>query len=117
MPTFRIDDRELTVPEGTTVLQAALANGVEIPHYCYHPGLSVAGNCRICLVEVEKNPRPQIACYVQAAEGMVVATQSPLAREACTSGILIEPRRPGVYSPGCRSVPLSSTTPRRCGPT
>ncbi len=72
MPTFRIDDRELTVPDGTTVLQAALQNGIEIPHYCYHDGLSIAGNCRICLVEIEKFPKPAIACNTVVAEGMVV---------------------------------------------
>ena len=77
MPTFRIDDRELTVPDGTTVLQAALAHGVEIPHYCYHPGLSIAGNCRICLVEIEKFPKPAIACNTVAAEGMVVHADGP----------------------------------------
>ncbi|HHN75663.1 MAG TPA: 2Fe-2S iron-sulfur cluster binding domain-containing protein [Acidobacteria bacterium] len=76
MPTFTINDRELTVPEGTTILQAALANGIDIPHYCYHPGLSIAGNCRICLVEVEKFPKPAIACNTVVSDGMVVSTES-----------------------------------------
>ncbi len=80
MPTFKIDDRELTVPDGTTVLQAALANGIEIPHYCYHPGLSIAGNCRICLVAIEKFPKPAIACNTVVTEGMVVTTQSDAVR-------------------------------------
>ena len=84
MPTITIDGRKLEFTPGQTIMQVAHAAGIEIPHYCYHPGLSVAGNCRICLVEVEKNPRPQIACYVQAGEGMVVATQSALAKEART---------------------------------
>lgn len=77
MPTFRIDDHELSVPDGTTVLQAALANGIEIPHYCYHPGLSIAGNCRICLVEIEKFPKPAIACNTVVSEGMVVHSNTP----------------------------------------
>lgn len=92
MPTFRIDDRELTVPDGTTVLQAALAAGIEIPFYCYHPGLAIAGNCRICLVEVEKAPKPQISCNTVVAEGMVVRTTSEKVkqwREAVMEYLLI----------------------------
>jgi len=84
MPTITIDGRKLEFAPGQTIIEVAHAAGIEIPHYCYHPGLSIAGNCRICLVEVEKNPRPQIACYVPAADGMVVSTQSALAREART---------------------------------
>lgn len=76
MPTFKIDDREYTCPDGWTVLQAALEHGIDIPHYCYHPGLSIAGNCRICLVEIEKFPKPAIACNTVATEGMVVHTKS-----------------------------------------
>ena len=75
MVTFTIDGRELTVPAGTTILQAAHAHDIRIPHYCYHPGLSIAGNCRICLVDVEKFPKPAIACNTFVSEGMVVHTQ------------------------------------------
>ena len=74
MPNITIDGRQLTVPDGTTILQAALASGIDIPHYCYHPALSIAGNCRICLVEVEKVPKPVIACNTAVSEGMVVFT-------------------------------------------
>ena len=81
MPTFTIDDREISCPDGWTVLQAAHASGIEIPHYCYHPGLSIAGNCRICLVEIEKFPKPAIACNTVATEGMVVHTRSDKVRE------------------------------------
>jgi NADH-quinone oxidoreductase subunit G len=83
MVTFTIDGRELSVPKGTTIMQAAHANGIAIPHYCYHPGLSIAGNCRICLVEVEKFPKPAIACNTVVTDGMVVHTQqsSEKARE------------------------------------
>ena len=56
-PRSRIDGKEVEVPAGTTVIQAARAAGIEIPHYCCHPGLSIAGNCRMCLVEIEKAPR------------------------------------------------------------
>lgn len=76
MPTITIDGQTFDVPQGITILQAALAKGIEIPHYCYHPGLEIAGNCRICLVEVEKNPKPQIACNTFISDGMVVFTQS-----------------------------------------
>ncbi len=81
MPNLTIDGRQLTVPDGTTILQAALAAGIDIPYYCYHPGLSIAGNCRICLVEVEKFPKPVIACNTAVAEGMVVYTQSEKTKE------------------------------------
>ena len=77
MPKLSIDGRELSVGDGTTVIQAAEKLGIFVPRYCYHPGLSIAGNCRICLVEVEKLPKLQIACNTQVAEGMAVLTQSP----------------------------------------
>ena len=76
MPTLTIDGKSVTVPEGTTVLQACELAGSPVPFYCYHPGLSIAGNCRICLVEIEKMPKLQIACYLRAADGMVVHTTS-----------------------------------------
>ena len=57
MPDLTIDGREVSVPKGTTVIQAGETLGIFIPRYCYHPGLSIAGNCRICLVEVEKAPQ------------------------------------------------------------
>ena len=82
MATITIDGRALPFTPGQTIIEVAQSNGIEIPHYCYHPGLSVAGNCRICMVEVEKNPKPQIACYVPAADGMVVHTKSTVAKEA-----------------------------------
>jgi NADH-quinone oxidoreductase subunit G len=76
MPKLTIDEREVDVPKGTTVIQAAEQLGIFIPRYCYHPGLSIAGNCRICLVEVEKIPKLQVACNTPVAEGMVVHTNS-----------------------------------------
>ncbi len=81
MPSLSIDGRELSVPSGTTVIQAAEKLGIFVPRYCYHPGLSVAGNCRICLVEVEKSPKLQIACNTPASEGMVVYTNSDKAED------------------------------------
>jgi len=76
MPTLKVDGEEITVEKGTTIIRAAEELGIFIPHYCWHPGLSIAGNCRMCLVEVEKFPKPQIACHIQCQDGMVVHTQS-----------------------------------------
>jgi NADH-quinone oxidoreductase subunit G len=72
-----IDGKEVTTTKGKTVIQAAAEVGITIPYYCYHPKLSIAGNCRMCLVEIEKMPKLQIACNTQAMEGMSVFTQSP----------------------------------------
>ena len=81
MPSLSIDGREVNVAQGTTVIQAAEELGIFIPRYCYHPGLSIAGNCRICLVEVEKFPKLQIACNTFVGEGMVVHTNSEKAED------------------------------------
>ena len=76
MPNLTIDGNPIEVPPGTTIIQAAEKLGINIPHYCYHPALPVSGNCRICMVEVEKQPKLQISCYTPVAEGMVVKTNS-----------------------------------------
>ena len=76
MPTLTIDGKQITVPDGTTVIQAAGKLGIFVPRYCYHPGLSIAGNCRICLVEIEKAPKLQIACNTPVTQGMVVRTDT-----------------------------------------
>jgi NADH-quinone oxidoreductase subunit G len=81
MPTLTIDGRQIESRDGSTVIQAAERLGIFVPRYCYHPGLSIAGNCRICLVEVEKYPKLQIACNTPVAEGMVVHTKSPNAED------------------------------------
>jgi NADH-quinone oxidoreductase subunit G len=72
-----IDGRELSVPKGRTVLEAALDNGVELPYYCFHPGLGVDGSCRVCVVKVEKMPKLQTSCSTVCTEGMVVHTRTP----------------------------------------
>ena len=77
--TLTIDGREVTVPQGTSLLQAAERVGVEVPHYCYHPGLSAPAQCRICLVEVEGAPKLQPSCVTMAQDGQVVHTDSPSA--------------------------------------
>jgi NADH-quinone oxidoreductase subunit G len=72
--TITIDGGEIRTAQGKTVIEAALEAGIAIPHYCYHPRLSIAGNCRMCLVEIEKMPKLQIACNTRVSEGMTVHT-------------------------------------------
>jgi NADH-quinone oxidoreductase subunit G len=101
MPSFKLDDREIPFEKGDTIIKAAWRLGIEIPHYCWHPGLSVAANCRMCLVEIEpppggrammldilkwdptkndyvpdRKPKLQPACQVQVTEGMVVRSDT-----------------------------------------
>ncbi|MGA3004471.1 MAG: NADH-quinone oxidoreductase subunit NuoG [Acetobacteraceae bacterium] len=81
MPKLTVDGREVEAPAGATVLQAAEAAGIEIPRFCYHDRLSIAGNCRMCLVEIEKTPpKPISSCTYPAADGMVVHTDTPMVR-------------------------------------
>jgi NADH-quinone oxidoreductase subunit G len=76
MPNIIIDGKKLEFKQGQTIIEAAKDNGIEIPHFCWHPELSVSGNCRICLVEVEQMPKLVIACSTIASEGMIVHTNS-----------------------------------------
>jgi NADH-quinone oxidoreductase subunit G len=81
MAKVTVDDIEVEVPNGSSVLQACEAAGKEIPRFCYHERLSVAGNCRMCLVEIEKAPpKPISSCTYPVADGMVVHTDSPMVR-------------------------------------
>ncbi len=73
--TITIDGVEVKVPKGTNLIEAAKSIGIEIPYYCYHPNLSIAGNCRMCQVQVEGSPKLTIACNTGATAGMVVRTQ------------------------------------------
>ncbi len=59
MPKLTIDGKELDAPDGINLIQAAERLGIEIPHYCYHPALTIVGNCRMCLVEIEKSQQPR----------------------------------------------------------
>ncbi|MCB2055191.1 MAG: NADH-quinone oxidoreductase subunit G [Geminicoccaceae bacterium] len=74
MPKLSIDGEEVEVPAGSTVLQACEAAGREIPVFCFHQRLNIAGNCRMCLVEMEKSPKPIASCAMPAADGMVIRT-------------------------------------------
>ena len=82
MPKLEIDGRQIEVQNGATVMDAANALGIAIPHFCYHKKLSIAANCRMCLVQVEKAPKPLPACATPVAEGMKVFTESEYARTA-----------------------------------
>ena len=82
MVSIEINGQQLQVPEGTMVIQAADDAGITIPRFCYHKKLSVAANCRMCLVEVEKVAKPLPVCATPVSEGMRVFTRSPMALEA-----------------------------------
>jgi NADH-quinone oxidoreductase subunit G len=76
MPKLTINGVEIEVPFGITVMQACQLQGIEIPHFCYHDRLAIAGNCRMCLVEMEKSPKPVASCAMPVADGMVIRTDS-----------------------------------------
>jgi NADH-quinone oxidoreductase subunit G len=82
MPKLTIDGRETEVRNGATVMEAANALGIYIPHFCYHKKLSIAANCRMCLVQIEKAPKPQPACATPVTDGMKVSTGSDYAKQA-----------------------------------
>ena len=82
MAKLTVDGIEVEVPNGASVLQACEAVGVEVPRFCYHERLSVAGNCRMCLVEIEKAPKPVASCAYPVADGMVVKTDTLTVRNA-----------------------------------
>ena len=79
---LKINDIEIEIEEGLTVLQACEKAGVEIPRFCYHEKLSIAGNCRMCLVEMEKSPKPIASCAMPAADGMNIKTNTPFVKKA-----------------------------------
>ncbi len=82
MPKVTVDGTEVEIQAGSTVLQACEVAGVEIPRFCYHERLSIAGNCRMCLVEVEKSPKPVASCAMPVNEGMVIKTDTPMVHKA-----------------------------------
>ena len=82
MLKVKVNDIEIEIEEGLTVLQACEKAGVEIPRFCYHEKLSIAGNCRMCLVEMEKSPKPVASCAMPVAEGMNIKTNTPLVEKA-----------------------------------
>ena len=85
MLKVEIDGREVEVPHGSTVMDATNKLGIYVPHFCYHKKLSIAANCRMCLVEVEKAPKPLPACATPVTDGMKVKTASGVAKKAQNS--------------------------------
>ena len=81
MPKLTIDGTGIEVEPGLTVLQACEQAGIEIPRFCYHERLSIAGNCRMCLVEMEKSPKPIASCAMPAADAMVIRTDTTKVRK------------------------------------
>ena len=79
MTNIEIDGKQVSVPPGGTVMDGARQLGIYIPYFCYHKKLSIAANCRMCLVQVEKAPKPMPACSTPAVEGMKVSTHSAMA--------------------------------------
>ncbi len=82
MPTLTVDGKQIEFKQGQTVIEAARTAGIDIPHFCWHPSLSISGNCRVCLVEIEKMPKLAIACSTYATDGMVVHSKSDKALDA-----------------------------------
>src|SRR5210317_2191188 len=82
MLKLKVNEIEVEVEEGLTVLQACEKAGVEIPRFCYHEKLNIAGNCRMCLVEMEKSPKPIASCAMPAADGMAIKTDTPQVHKA-----------------------------------
>src|SRR3546814_13442241 len=82
MPKLTVDGIEVEVAPGSTVLQACELAGAEIPHFCYHERLSIAGNCRMCLVEMEKAPKPIASCAMPAGEGIIIRTDTEKVKKA-----------------------------------
>jgi NADH-quinone oxidoreductase subunit G len=80
--TLTIDGQQVVVEKGKTVLQAAIEHGISVPYYCYHPGISIDGSCRVCIVKIEKMAKLQTSCSTLCAEGMVVSTRTPEVVEA-----------------------------------
>jgi NADH-quinone oxidoreductase subunit G len=80
--TLTVDGRQVRAPAGTLLIEACKNAGIEVPSFCYYPGLSLQGACRMCLVEIAKMPKLQTACTVPVTEGMEVTTQSETVRQA-----------------------------------
>jgi NADH dehydrogenase (ubiquinone) Fe-S protein 1 len=80
--TVTVDGIDVLVENGSSVLQACEQVGIEIPRFCFHERLLIAGNCRMCLVEIEKSPKPQASCAIPVGPGMKVFTDTPLVKKA-----------------------------------
>ena len=82
MPKIKINNKEIEVENGLTILQACESIGIEIPRFCYHERLSIAGNCRMCLVEMENSPKPVASCAMPVSEGISIKTNTDFVKKA-----------------------------------
>jgi len=87
MVAVTVNGKQLMLPKGKNLLQALLDAGHYVPHYCYHPALTVDGNCRLCLIEIEGRPRPEISCNMEVNEGLSIKTDSEMV-ESCRTGMM-----------------------------
>ena len=100
--TLTIDGQQVTVAKGKTVLQAAIEAGISVPYYCYHPGLSVDGSCRVCIVKIEKMPKLQTSCSTACTDGMVVTTRDPETIDGARRRLRVPARQSPARLPGVR---------------
>ena len=103
MPKLTVDGLEIEVPPGSTVLQACEAAGREIPVFCFHQRLNIAGNCRMCLVEMERSPKPIASCAMPASEGMVIRTDTAAGPQGAQERARDAPDQPPAGLPDLRS--------------
>src|SRR4026208_559081 len=97
--TLTIDGRQITVEKGKTVLQAAIESGTSVPYYCYPPGISIDGSCRVCIVKIEKMPKLQTSCSTVCADGMVVHTRDTDVVEARAGTLELLLGHPPLHRP------------------
>ncbi len=100
--TLTVNGKTITAPKGTLLIEACKQYGIEIPAFCYYPGLSLQGACRMCLVEIEKMPKMQTACTTPVAEGMVVQTETEKVVQARKATLEIAACQPSSRLPGLR---------------
>ena len=105
--TVTINGQQIETQAGRLLIDVADENNIVIPRFCYHKRLSVAANCRMCLVEIERSPKPMPACATQCMDGMVVQTRSGAALAAQKSTMV--PHCPNRYSCHIRRLPLHLT--------
>ena len=112
--TFTMDGREVIGPKGTTLLEAALKLGIDIPTFCWHPKLTAAGSCRMCYVEIEKWPKLAISCATEALDGMVVYTDSEKVRQGRQAVIEFTLINHPLDCPTCDKGGECTLGPHRC---
>src|SRR5512146_3529152 len=88
--TITVDGKQVTAPTGTLLIEACKRVGIEIPSFCYYPGLSLQAACRMCLVDIEKMPKMQTACTAPITDGIVVTTECEEVKQACTRTLELE---------------------------